>query len=63
MGIRVVYNDGKREILHTLNNTAVATSRALVAIIENYQNADGSISIPAILQPYMMGKKKLESLK
>jgi seryl-tRNA synthetase len=63
LGIRVVYNNGERAVLHTLNNTAVATSRALVAIVENYQNADGSISVPLALQPYMMGKTKLESLK
>jgi len=53
--IRVVYNSGERAILHTLNNTAVATSRALVAIIENYQNEDGSINVPEALKPYMNG--------
>lgn len=63
LGIRVVYNDGKRAILHTLNNTAVATSRALVAIIENYQNKDGSISIPKVLQKYMYGLKKISHKK
>ena len=51
--IRVVYNDGNRTLLHTLNNTAVATSRALVAIIENYQQKDGSILIPEVLRPFM----------
>jgi seryl-tRNA synthetase len=50
---------GVRAIPHTLNNTAMATSRALVAFIENNQNADGTINIPKALQPYMNGKKKI----
>lgn len=45
---------------HTLNNTAIATSRALVAILENNQNADGTVDIPKALQPYMGGKSKIE---
>ena len=50
--------DGKtRYTPHTLNNTVIATSRALVAILENYQQADGSIRIPDVLLPYMFGKK------
>ncbi len=53
LGIRVVYNDGNRAVLHTLNNTAIATSRALVAIVENFQNADGSITVPEALRPYL----------
>jgi len=60
--IRLVRKDGKREVLHTLNNTAIATSRVMVAILENYQNKDGSVTIPTVLQPYMFGKKKLLSL-
>jgi len=48
---------------HTLNNTVIATSRALVAILENYQNEDGTVDIPKVLQPYMNGKKKLEKLE
>jgi seryl-tRNA synthetase len=44
-----------RYIPHTLNNTALATSRALVAILENYQQKDGSILVPEALQPYMHG--------
>ncbi|MFP4400476.1 MAG: serine--tRNA ligase [Candidatus Woesearchaeota archaeon] len=59
LGIRVVYNDGNRTVLHTLNNTAIATSRAMVAIIENYQNKDGSIDVPKALVNYM-GKSKIE---
>ena len=41
----------------------VATSRAMVAILENFQNKDGSISIPKVLQKYMGGKKKIEAKK
>ncbi|MDP3727840.1 MAG: serine--tRNA ligase [bacterium] len=47
---------GERKVVHTLNNTAIATSRALVAIVEHYQQKDGSIAIPTVLQKYM-GKK------
>ena len=43
--------------VHTLNNTVIATSRALVAILENFQNEDGTVNIPKALQPYMSGKK------
>lgn len=45
--------------VHTLNSTLVATERALVAILENYQNADGSVDIPEALVPYMQGKRKI----
>jgi len=51
---------GERMVPHTLNNTALASSRALVAIIENNQNPDGTVNIPEVLWPYMGGKKKLE---
>ncbi len=52
--------DGKKpELLHTLNGSGLAVGRTLVAILENYQRADGSIAIPAVLQPYMAGKTEL----
>ncbi|MBX4196177.1 serine--tRNA ligase [Candidatus Pacearchaeota archaeon] len=54
---------GQRYTPHTLNNTAIATSRALVAIMENYQNKDGSIDIPKVLVPFMHGKTKIEKKK
>ncbi len=54
---------GERNFLHTLNSTAVATSRAMRAIIENCQQEDGSIAVPKALQPYMLGLKKIEKLK
>ena len=54
---------GEREFVHILNNTMVATSRAMVAILENYQQKDGSVKIPDVLAPYMNGKKKLEKTR
>lgn len=51
--------DGKVRYAHTLNNTGIATPRALVPFIENHQNADGTVNIPAKLQPYMGGKTKI----
>ncbi len=44
---------GKPELLHTLNGSGLAVGRTLVAILENYQNADGSVTIPEVLRPYM----------
>jgi seryl-tRNA synthetase len=48
---------GRPELVHTLNGSGVAVGRALVAILENNQNADGSINIPRVLQPYMSGQQ------
>jgi seryl-tRNA synthetase len=50
---------GKPELLHTLNGSGLAVGRTLVAVLENYQQADGSVVIPAVLRPYMGGKEKL----
>ncbi|HJV82911.1 serine--tRNA ligase [Noviherbaspirillum sp.] len=50
---------GKPELVHTLNGSGLAVGRTLVAILENYQQADGSVDIPAALQPYMGGAKRL----
>ena len=52
LNIKFVDTNGNRTFVHTLNNTAIATSRALVAILENYQQKDGSVKIPEILQKY-----------
>ncbi|MDR2871303.1 MAG: serine--tRNA ligase [Xanthomonadaceae bacterium] len=49
----------KPELLHTLNGSGVAVGRALIAVMENYQNADGSINVPAVLQPYMGGLDRI----
>jgi seryl-tRNA synthetase len=46
---------GKPELVHTLNGSGVAVGRAMIAVIENYQNEDGSIAIPDVLRPYMGG--------
>ncbi|VVE53362.1 serine--tRNA ligase [Pandoraea pneumonica] len=51
---------GKPELVHTLNGSGLAVGRALVAVIENYQNADGSITVPEVLRPYMGGIERLE---
>ena len=50
---------GKPEPLHTLNGSGVAVGRALVAVLENYQNADGSVSVPAALRSYMGGAERI----
>ncbi len=47
---------GKPELVHTLNGSGVAAGRALIAVLENFQNEDGSIRVPAVLQPYMNGQ-------
>jgi seryl-tRNA synthetase len=54
--------DSKTEFVHTLNGSGLATSRLLVAILENNQNADGSVDIPKILQKYLGGISKLEPI-
>ena len=50
---------GKPELLHTLNGSGLAAGRTLVAIMENYQEKDGSIAIPAVLQPYLGGRDRI----
>ena len=57
--IRVRGKDGKLYLAHTLNNTVVAPPRMLIAFLENHLQADGSVTIPEVLQPYMGGKKLL----
>lgn len=54
-----VERDGKKELVHMLNGTAFAIGRTLIAIIENYQQPDGSIAVPKVLRPYMAGLKKI----
>ena len=60
LGIKVVYDKQPRAVLHTLNNTALATSRIMVAILENFQTAKGTVKIPKVLQPYMNGVKEIK---
>ena len=50
---------GKPELLHTLNGSGVAVGRALIAVMENYQQADGSIEVPEVLRPYMAGVDRI----
>lgn len=50
---------GKNELVHTLNGSGLAVGRALVAVLENHQNADGSIAVPAALRPYLGGLERL----
>jgi len=50
---------GKPELVHTLNGSGVAVGRALIAVMENYQNADGSITVPEALRPYMGGAESI----
>lgn len=56
-------SDGTTKYCYTLNNTAIASPRILIPILENYQNEDGSITIPEVLVPYMGGKTKIEAKK
>ena len=52
---------GKNELVHTLNGSGLAVGRTLVAVLENYQNADGSITVPPALRPYMAGIEVLKA--
>ena len=60
MKARFKDENGKNRLVHTLNGSGLAVGRALVAVLENHQNADGSINIPKALQPYLGGVEKLE---
>ena len=59
LNIRIRGEDGKTYLAHTLNNTCVAPPRMLIAFLENHLQADGSVTIPKCLQPYMGGKELL----
>ncbi len=59
LGIRVKGADGRKYLAHTLNNTVVAPPRMLIAFLENHLQADGSVTIPEVLRPYMGGAEKL----
>jgi len=59
MQARFKVGQGKPELLHTLNGSGLAVGRTLVAILENYQNADGSVTVPEALRPWMGGVEKL----
>ncbi|MBI4962419.1 MAG: serine--tRNA ligase [Desulfomonile tiedjei] len=55
--------NGKTQFCHTLNNTAVASPRILIPILENFQNEDGSVTIPEVLRPLMNGMERIEPKK
>lgn len=57
LNIKYEAADGTKKFVHTLNNTCIASPRILIPILEMYQNADGSVTIPEVLRPYMGGKE------
>ena len=60
MNLRYKTRETKKNLFcHTLNNTVIASPRILIPILELYQNADGSITVPKVLRPYMQGKDKI----
>ena len=59
MGARYKDAQGRTHYVHTLNGSGLAVGRTLVAVLENYQNADGTVTIPEVLRPYMGGREKL----
>jgi seryl-tRNA synthetase len=61
MKARFKNDAGKTEFVHTLNGSGLAVGRTLVAVLENYQQADGSVKVPEVLQPYMGGKTVLKA--
>ena len=64
MNARYRAKDGKvRGFVHTLNGSGVAVGRALIAVMENYQNEDGSVTVPDALAPYMGGVKRIEGAR
>jgi len=59
MNARFRNAEGKPEFVHTLNGSGVAVGRALIAVLENYQNEDGSVTVPEVLRPYMGGVERI----
>jgi seryl-tRNA synthetase len=60
MNARYRAKDNKPAFVHTLNGSGVAVGRALIAVMETYQQEDGSIAVPDVLKPYMGGLEKIE---
>ncbi len=60
LNLRYRGNDKKTRFCHTLNNTVIASPRILIPILELYQNADGSVTVPSALRPYMNGLERIE---
>jgi seryl-tRNA synthetase len=61
MPTRFKTSQGKNELVHTLNGSGLAVGRALVSVLENFQNADGSVTVPEVLRPYMGGQSLLKA--
>ncbi len=59
MNARYRMPEGKPDFVHTLNGSGVAVGRALIAVLENHQNEDGSVNVPAVLRPYMGGLERI----
>jgi seryl-tRNA synthetase len=59
LALRYKDANGENRVCHTLNNTAIASPRILIPLLECYQNADGSVTIPKVLQPYMSGQERI----
>ena len=59
LNLRYKGADGKLRFCHTLNNTVVASPRILIPILENHQNADGTVTVPDVLRPYMNGRERI----
>jgi seryl-tRNA synthetase len=62
LNLRYKDKDGKIRFCHTLNNTVVASPRILIPILENYQNADGSVTVPEVLRVYLNGRERIEAI-
>jgi seryl-tRNA synthetase len=60
LNMRYKDEQGKVQFCHTLNNTVIASPRILIPILENYQNADGSVTVPEVLRPYVGGRELIE---
>jgi len=63
LNTRYKNDDGKTEFVHALNGTAFAIGRTLIAILENYQQADGSVVIPEVLRAYLGGREIIKPVK
>lgn len=63
LNMRYKDKEGKMRFPYALNNTVVASPRLLIAVLENYQQKDGSVAVPEVLQPYLGGQKKIEPKK
>jgi seryl-tRNA synthetase len=61
MNARFRNAEGKPDFVHTLNGSGVAVGRALIAVLENHQNEDGSVTVPAVLRPYMGGAERISA--